>query len=72
LAGFPTILGSMLGSATSSELIGALFFSAAAGALLYVIIELLKIIHSSKRDESVLVGIVLGVLLMYFTGLLVG
>ncbi len=72
IAGFPTVLGSVLGSATSSGLISALFFSAAAGALLYVIIEMLRVVHSMKRDTSIIVGIMVGVLLMYATGLLVG
>ncbi len=71
LAGFPTILGSVIGSAAPSQSIGALFFATAAGALLYVILEMLRMIHSMKRDETVFVGIVVGVLLMYTTGLLV-
>jgi len=68
IAGFPTVLGSLVGSVAYSDLIGALFFSAAAGALLYVIVELLRISYSPKRT---FVGIVIGILLMYFTGLLV-
>lgn len=67
LAGFPTVLGSILGATLYSELAGALFFSLAAGALLYVVIELTRRAQSSK---SAIVGIVLGILLMYFTDLL--
>ena len=67
LAGFPTVLGSILGATLYSELAGALFFSLAAGALLYVVIELSRRAQSSK---SAIVGIVLGILLMYFTDLL--
>jgi ZIP family zinc transporter len=67
LAGFPTVLGSILGATLYSELASAFFFSMAAGALLYVIIELTRRAQSSK---STLVGIMLGILLMYFTDML--
>jgi zinc transporter ZupT len=67
LAGFPTVLGSILGATLYSELAGIFFFSMAAGALLYVIIELTRRAQSVK---STFVGIVLGILLMYFTDLL--
>ncbi|MCS4540098.1 MAG: ZIP family metal transporter [Thaumarchaeota archaeon] len=64
LAGFPTILGSVLGSLAYSELMGILFFSAASGALLYVIIELIRVSYSPRSTFF-------GILLMYFTSLLV-
>lgn len=67
LAGFPTVIGSIVGATLYSDLAGALFFSMAAGALLYVVIELTKRAQSPK---STLIGIILGILLMYFTHLL--
>lgn len=67
LAGFPTIIGSMVGSVLYSDLAGVLFYSIAAGALLYVIIELLRKAQSQGRTAA---GIVIGILLMYFTDLL--
>ncbi len=69
-AGFPTILGSMIGAVGYSTAVGALFFAAAAGALLYVIVELLKLV-APHRTRGLFAGAVLGVLVMYFTGLLV-
>jgi len=42
LAGFPTVVGSVIGSLFYSDFAGALFFSIAAGALLYVVVELLR------------------------------
>lgn len=68
LAGFPTIVGSVVGSMAYSDLAGALFFSAAAGALLYVIVELAKRPYTPK---STLTGIAVGILLMYFTDLII-
>ena len=67
VAGFPTVLGSIVGATLYSELAGALFFSLAAGALLYVVIELTR---RAQAPKSTPVGIVLGILLMYFTDLL--
>lgn len=67
LAGFPTIIGSIIGSLFYSDLAGALFFSIAAGALLYVIVELLRRAQSPKNT---LAGLLIGILLMYFTDLL--
>jgi ZIP family zinc transporter len=67
LAGFPTVIGSIIGSIFYSDLAGALFFSTAAGALLYVVIELLRRAQSPK---STFAGLLIGILLMYFTNLL--
>lgn len=66
IAGFPTLLGSVIGSLAYSAQIGSLFFAAAGGALLYVIIELLKISYSPKNT---FIGVVVGMILMYVTGL---
>ncbi|HYT18527.1 MAG TPA: ZIP family metal transporter [Thermoplasmata archaeon] len=71
LAGSPTILGSMIGSLAYSPALGTLFFSAAAGALLYVIVELVKVTSTPESSKLVFVGIVIGMVLMFGTGLLV-
>ena len=67
VAGFPTILGSVIGFLAYSVQVGSLFFAAAAGALLYVIIELLKMSYSPKNT---FVGVSVGMILMYLAGLL--
>lgn len=69
-AGFPTIVGSMIGSVAYSDALSALFFATAAGALLYVIVEMLRLLQAFDRSR-VYAGIVLGILLMYVTDLLV-
>jgi len=71
LAGSPTILGSMIGSLAYSAALGTLFFSAAAGALLYVIVELVKVTSTPEPSKIVFVGMVIGIVLMFVTGLLV-
>jgi zinc transporter ZupT len=67
LAGFPTVIGSVIGSLFYSDLAGALFFSTAAGALLYVVVELLR---RTQQSKGTLAGLLVGILLMYFTDLL--
>jgi len=67
LAGFPTIIGSVIGSLFYSDLAGALFFSTAAGALLYVIVELLR---RAQPSRGTFAGLLVGILLMYFTDLI--
>ncbi|MCX6642557.1 MAG: ZIP family metal transporter [Candidatus Bathyarchaeota archaeon] len=67
IAGFPTIIGSMIGSIAYSDLFGDLFFSLASGALLFVVLELARRSHSSK---TLYLGLILGILVMYFTDLL--
>ena len=67
LAGFPTIIGSVIGSIAYSDLGGTLFFSVAGGALLFVVVELLRRAYPSKGTFS---GLAMGILLTYFTDLL--
>ena len=71
VAGSPTILGSMIGSLAYSPALGTLFFAAGAGALLYVIIELIKVTSTPEQSKSAFAGILVGILLMFATGLLV-
>jgi ZIP family zinc transporter len=71
LAGSPTILGSMIGSLAHSTALETLFFAGAAGALLYVIVELVKVTSTSETSKSVFAGILIGIVLMFATGLLV-
>jgi zinc transporter, ZIP family len=71
IAGSPTILGSVIGSLAYSVALGTLFFSAAAGALLYVIVELVRVTSASKSTKTVSAGILAGIILMFATGLLV-
>jgi hypothetical protein len=57
----------MIGSIAYSDLFGALFFSLASGALLFVVLELARRSHSAK---TLYLGLILGILVMYFTDLL--
>ena len=70
LAGFPTILGSIIGAFFYSSEIATLFFTIASEALLYVIFELVAIVHAEERTKSMFAGLLLGMALMYLTDLL--
>ncbi len=70
VAGFPTVVGSMIGYVAYSNAIGALFYSVAAGALLYVVVELIRIANVYPKVETTFAGIVVGILLMYGTNTL--
>jgi ZIP family zinc transporter len=67
LAGIPTVLGSIVGSIAYSDLLGVLLFSAAGGAILYVIVELGRFSYSPR---GTFLGVWAGLLLMYFTELI--
>jgi zinc transporter ZupT len=67
MAGFPTIVGCIIGSIAYSDLLGALFFSVAGGALLFVVVELLR---KASPSRGTYLGLAIGILLMYFTDLL--
>ena len=71
-AGFPTILGAMIGSLWNAPALETLFFAAAAGALLYVIIELVRLAFTPERTRGAYAGMVLGILVMYVTGWALG
>ncbi len=67
VAGFPTIVGSMIGSLWYSNALGALFFAAASGALLFVIVELLRLAYVPERARAVYTGVVIGIFIMFIT-----
>jgi zinc transporter ZupT len=76
LAGAPTIIGAWIGGFTYSPALTTLFFALGAGAVIQVVWELWKLFQ--RRDTSAglfsplnTAGLLLGMLIMYATGLLV-
>lgn len=75
LAGVPTVLGAWIGGFTSSPLWTTLFLAIGAGAIVQVVIELGKL-FARRKDSSLIspmnvAGLLLGLGVMYFTGVLV-
>jgi zinc transporter ZupT len=76
VAGAPAILGAWIGGYVASETLGVLFFAAAAGAALQVVVEVGRFV--ARRAPGGLTsghavgGFLAGVAVMYATGLLAG
>lgn len=74
VAGLPTVLGAWIGGFLTSDFLGVLFFALAAGAAIQVVYEIGRYVakRSSLTAGPVVAGFVLGIAVMYSTGLLVG
>jgi ZIP family zinc transporter len=74
VAGAPTIVGAWIGGFVTSDLLGVLFFSAAAGAALEVVVEVGRYVArrapGGLTSGYVLGGFLAGIAIMYATGLL--
>lgn len=74
IAGGPAILGAWLGGFASSDFLAVLFFAAAAGAALEVVVEVGRYVarraSGGLRSGWVIGGFLAGIVAMYVTGLL--
>jgi zinc transporter, ZIP family len=75
LAGAPAIVGAWVGGFLRSDLLGVLFFAAAAGAALEVVVEVARYVArrapGGLTSGYVIGGFLAGIAVMYVTGLLV-
>ncbi len=75
LAGAPAILGAWLGGFVTSDLLGVVFFAAAAGAAFEVVVEVTRYVArrapGGLTSPHALGGFLAGIAVMYVTGLLV-
>ena len=75
VAGAPAILGAWIGGFLTSDLLGVVFFAAAAGAAFEVVVEVGRYVARKApgglSSPHVLLGFLAGVAVMYVTGLLV-
>ena len=76
IAGAPAILGAWLGGFVTSDVLGVVFFAAAAGAALEVVVEVGRYVArrapGGLTSGYVLGGFLAGVAVMYVTGLFAG
>ena len=76
IAGGPTILGAWIGGYLTNDLLGVLFFAAAAGAAFEVVSEVARYVArrapGGLTSPWVLGGFIAGVAVMYSTGVLAG
>ena len=75
IAGAPTVLGAWVGGYTSSDVLIALFFAIGAGAAFQVVVEVGRYVVRNApgglRSGHVIGGFLLGIAVMYVTGVLV-
>jgi ZIP family zinc transporter len=71
IGGGPTFLGTIVGITFSSPQVSILFLALAAGAIIYVVAELLGGAKRFKAPEMVMWGLLVGFLLGYATDLIV-
>ncbi len=76
IAGAPTILGTWIGGYLTNDLLGVLFFAAAAGAAFEVVTEVGRYVArrapGGLTSPWVLGGFIAGIAVMYSTGVLAG
>jgi zinc transporter ZupT len=76
IAGAPAILGAWLGGFVTSDVLGAVFFAAAAGAALEVVVEVGRFVArrapGGLSSGYVVGGFLSGIAVMYVTGLVAG
>ena len=71
IGGGPTFLGTIVGTISHSPAVFILFLALAAGAIIYVVAELLGVAKRFKSPEIVMWGLLIGFLLGYATDLIV-
>jgi ZIP family zinc transporter len=71
IGGGPTFLGTIVGTIFHSSEVFILFLALAAGAIIYVVAELLGVAKRFKSPELVMWGLLIGFLLGYATDLIV-
>lgn len=71
IGGGPTFLGTVVGIVFNSPQVFILFLALAAGAIIYVVVELLGVAKRFKAPEIVMWGLLMGFLLGYATDLIV-
>lgn len=71
IGGGPTFLGTVVGMIFNSPQVFILFLALAAGAIIYVVAELLGVAKRLKAPEIVMWGLLIGFLLGYATDLIV-
>jgi zinc transporter, ZIP family len=76
IAGAPAIIGAWMGGFLTNDLLGVLFFAAAAGAAIEVVVEVGRFVvrraPGGLSSGYVVGGFLAGIAAMYVTGLLVG
>lgn len=71
IGGGPTFVGTLIGQSWTSEMLSVLFLALAAGSLLFVIVQLLKVANRLGHNELMMWGLLAGLVLGAGTELVV-
>ncbi len=71
VGGGPTFLGTVVGSVFTSDLLSILFYGLAAGAIVYVVLEMIQPMMARETRSLAGMGIVVGFILGFATDLIV-
>jgi ZIP family zinc transporter len=71
IGGAPTFVGTVIGRSFTSAPVSVLFLTLAAGSILYVVFQLLKVAERSGRRELLMWGVLLGLFLGFATDMVV-
>jgi zinc transporter, ZIP family len=71
VAGGPTFLGTAVGRQFTSDIVGMVFLTLAAGSILYVVIQLLGVAHKAGRKEILYAGVLIGLAAGFVTDMVV-
>lgn len=67
IGGGPTFIGTIIGQSFVNDTLSVAFLALAAGSILYVIVQLLRVAHNIGRRELTYWGLLLGLLLGFTT-----
>lgn len=67
IGGGPTFLGTLVGQSFVNDTVSVAFLAAAAGSILYVIVQLLRVAQNLGRRTLMYWGLVFGLLLGFVT-----
>ena len=71
IGGGPTLIGTIIGQSFVNDTVSVAFLALAAGSILYVIVQLLRVAQSIGRRELTYWGLLLGLLLGFATDFLI-
>ena len=71
IGGGPTLVGTVVGHAFTSEPTAVAFLTLAAGSILYVIVQLLAVANRSPRRDLIYIGLLVGLLAGFLTDAIV-
>jgi ZIP family zinc transporter len=71
IGGGPTFLGTVIGRSFVSESVYVLFLALAAGSILYVVMQLLRVAFKLDRNKALYWGLFVGILLGFATDFVV-